>query len=894
MGELETYWKKRDFGVTPEPKGKVKKGAPGFRYLIQKHHASHLHYDFRLELDGVLLSWAVPKGPSLDPSDKRLAMQTEDHPLDYGDFEGVIPAGEYGGGTVVMWDQGTWEPMSDPREGMKKGRLDFRLHGEKLEGGWMLVRTGGRMKHDEGGRKWLLFKKKDDVARPGYDITADKPLSVVTGRGWEEIRDAEDRVWHSNRAAKPKGRNATLKARIREAARRTTPKKVVGDRGPGPLSPSPRVEAPCPGAKKGALPSAIEPELATLVSEAPHGAEWLHEIKLDGYRIFARVEKGRVQLFTRKGKDWTATFGAVGRALAGLPVERAMFDGEVVALDAEGKSSFQLLQNAFAHDADTDRLVYYAFDLLHLDGWDLRGARLEDRKAVLAKLLEGDPAGAHVRYSDHVVGRGEAFFARACAMGVEGIVSKRRDAAYRGSRGKDWLKVKCTQRQEFVIGGYSEPRATRVALGALLLGAFDASGALRHVGKVGTGFSADLLKELRTRLEKIERDTPPFANPPRGAEARGVHWVEPTLVCEVEFTELTADLHLRHPSFRGMREDKPAREVRIEVPDEDAPPVVKKKKVFAPVGRGKHGAPIEIGGVRITNPERQLYPESGYTKKDVVEYVHAVSERMLPHIVGRPLTLVRCPEGWQGECFFQKHVTRGIPEGVRTIPIREKEGKEPYLIIDDLEGLLGIVNMGALELHVWGSREDKVEQPDQIVMDLDPDPAVPWPELAHAAREVRARLADLGLSSFVKTTGGKGLHVVAPFRRRAEWDEIKAFTKAIADAMVRDTPRKYVATVSKDKRTGRIFVDYLRNARGATAIAPWSTRRRAAAPVAVPLAWNELDAPKPPAFTIENAPERLRKKDPWSDFEKTRAAQTPPRRSPRAPLIFGAARACRM
>jgi bifunctional non-homologous end joining protein LigD len=774
---LAKYREKRNFSRTAEPRGTVKKTraraapspAEALSFVVQKHAARRLHYDFRLELDGVLLSWAVPKGPSLVPGEKRLAVETEPHPLEYGTFEGTIAEGEYGAGHVELWDRGTWQPEGDPRRDYERGRLSFTLQGDKLRGGFHLVRTAGGAKD---GKQWLLFKGRDAFARSEDERLTD-----------------------------------------------------------------------------------VEPELATLVSAAPTGDDWVHELKFDGYRLLARVEGGSVKLLTRGGHDWTAKMPTIARAFAKLELDRALLDGEVVALDPRGVSDFQALQNSLNAGREAG-LVYYAFDLLHLNGEDLRRRPLTERKAALARMLAAAPAPVRptLRVSEHVVGGGPAFFRKACELGVEGIVSKRADAPYRSGRGRDWLKVKCTKRQEFVIVGFTDPGGSRSHFGALLL-AVETEHGLRYAGRVGTGFTQESLAELHQRLAPLKRSTLSLEHAPRGADARGVHWVDPVLVAEVAFSSRTEDELLRHPTFLGLRDDKEAREVKRERP-EDVPDVA----------HADHPAP-RASAYPLSHPEKVLYPGQGITKRELLEYYASVAERMLPHVVNRPLTLVRCPDGVGKPCFFQKHPAKKVPEGIRSVNVREKDGKAPYSVIDDVQGLFGLVQLGALEIHTWGSHANDPEHPDLLVFDLDPDPSVPFSSVVTSAHELRKVFEAAKLESFVKTTGGKGLHVCLPIRPELTWDEAKDFSRRIAEDLARRSPERYVTTVSKAKRQGKIFIDYLRNARSATFVAPYSTRARENAPVALPLEWDELTEDlRPELLTLQTVPARLASggKDPFA------------------------------
>jgi bifunctional non-homologous end joining protein LigD len=674
--------------------------------------------------------------------------------------------------------------------------------------------------------------------------------------------------------------------------------------------------------RSSSLPARLRPVLATLVEEAPAGDEWIHEIKFDGYRLLCEVGGGRARLWTRTGQDWTERFPAVAAAAAQLGTD-AVVDGEVVVLRPDGHTSFQDLQNAL-RGVSGGALVYFAFDLLSLGGSDLRRLPLIERKDRLADLLRSAPATGTIRFSEHVAGDGPRFHAQACRHGLEGIISKRADAPYRGGRGRDWLKVKCLREQEFVVGGYTEPSGSRGGLGALLVGAYGAGG-LRYAGKVGTGFTARTLLDLRSRLERLERARPPFVNPPRGADARGVHWVSPELVAEVHFTAWTDDGVLRHPSYKGLREDKPASEVRLEEPEPLGRAVAKggghgdadseRRRARTPragdgagaaaeaaeameaaeaaeateaaSARKRHGArrtggkargrrtaeTMEIEGVVLSSPERVLYEDSGFTKVDLAEHYVAVADRMLPHLEGRPLTLVRCPRG-RGRCFYQKHFEEGVPAGIARVEIEERDGSADYGAVRSLAGMLGLVQMGVLEIHTWGSRADRLERPDRFTIDLDPDAEVAWPRVVEAARAVRLVLEEVDLASFVKTTGGKGLHVVVPIQRRTDWDEVKEFSRAVCALVARAAPQDYTLDVSKKKRRGRILLDYLRNARGSTAVEAYSTRARQGAPVALPVAWDELEEVRPDGFHVGGLAERLAAPDPWAEYGSVRQSIT--------------------
>lgn len=874
---LAEYKRKRHFRKTPEPAGKVRRRG-GRSYVVQKHAASHLHYDFRLELEGVLKSWAVPKGPSLDPAQKRLAMQVEDHPVEYGEFEGVIPEGEYGGGTVMLWDRGTWEPDGDPHAAYRKGRLKFHLAGEKLHGGWILARKGLGSSDDSAKREWLLIKERDDEAVADRDVREEFPLSVVTGRTMEEIAEDRDRVWTSNRSASGKPSSNGSSRQKKPAAR----------------SPTKRIAVPA-GAKRAKMPSHVIPQLATLTKSAPEGEGWLHEIKFDGYRMICRIHDGRVEFTSRNLQNWTKEFPSLVRAAERLPVSQAVLDGEVVVVLKDGTTNFQALQNAF-RGGSRDSLHYYVFDVLYLNGYDLTPLPLVERKQIVADILGSDRSG-HLHVSDHVVGGGPAFFKQACKMGLEGIIAKRASQPYRSGRGLDWLKVKCLQREEFVIGAYTQPSNARAGFGALLVGFHDPRGRLVYCGKVGTGFTERTLRSLLERLRPLEQQDSPFENLKRPVgPARTAHWVSPQLIAQVSYTNWTEGGHLRHPSFQGLREDKSAEEVTRERPVPLAVAVRRSKGDAKKTKRARKRASRELttasdvnydarmqefAGVRLTSPEKVLYPEGRITKLDLAEYYQAIAPWMLPHIVNRPLVLVRCPEGRSKACFYQKHPPPGTPETLRQIPVREKTKLKPYLVVDDLAGLISLAQIGALEIHAWGSRADKIERPDRLVFDLDPDPEVEWSQVVASARQVRQFLEDLGLVSFVKTTGGKGLHLVVPIARRHDWDEAKSFCKLVAETIVRASPGHYTSNMSKAARTGKIFIDYLRNGRGATAVLPYSTRARPFAPVSTPLSWEELTAKtRSNRYTVSNLRQRLQtlKRDPWAEIDAVRQGLAGPLR----------------
>jgi bifunctional non-homologous end joining protein LigD len=802
---LSRYRERRDFSATPEPRGRKTRSHPNrLAYYIQRHHARRLHYDFRLELNGTLKSWAVPKGPSLDPGDKRLAVHVEDHPLDYGSFEGEIPKGQYGAGRVVLWDRGIWFPEGDPEEGLRKGHLKFRLAGHKLAGGWALVRMHG----GDGKENWLLIKEHDDQAKGGAaaDIVEQRPESVL---------DAPD----------------------------------VAAPGPAQLE----------DARKADLPALIKPQLATLTDRPPAGEDWLMEIKFDGYRALCRLDGHRTKLYTRAGNDWTAKWRTVSEAARRLPARQAWLDGEIVAVDRRGAVSFQLLQNMDT-EPRTARLVYYIFDLLYLDGYDLRRVPLIRRKELLRSLLAGTDNEV-LRFSDHLSGDAGTIFKQACEQGLEGLIAKRAGAAYISQRSRSWLKVKCIKRQEFVIGGYTDPGGGRTGFGALLLGVQGDHG-LRYAGRVGTGFDAAALDRLSGLFQGLRADKPPFINPPAGREAAGVRWLKPQLVAEVKFAQWTQDGIIRHSAFIGLCNDKRPREVRREMPQ----PV----QTLAPETTAPQHKRRRAASVRLSHADRMLFPDSGIRKQDLADYYETIADWILPHLSHRPLTLVRCPRGITQHCFYQKHANTGTPQALARVAVNERQGKtEYYMTADRLSALLSLVQMNVLELHTWSARRPRLDRPDRMIFDLDPAPGLAWGRVIEAAQLVKMLLEEIGLRSFVKTTGGKGLHIVAPLKADRPWDEVKGFSRAIAYHLARTLPERFTAKMTKSGRTGKVFIDYLRNGREATAVAAYSTRAKPGAPVSAPIAWEELNEDlRADTYNFGNIRARLAglKRDPWEEY----------------------------
>ncbi|MGH7243298.1 MAG: DNA ligase D [Phycisphaerales bacterium] len=824
---LKRYVQKRNFSKTPEPsgvkgvgargKGATKgKGSKGLAFVVQKHDATRLHYDFRLELDGVLKSWAVPKGPSLDPSEKRLAVEVEDHPIDYGGFEGVIPYGQYGGGTVMLWDRGTWEPLdADPAAALKKGTLKFRLHGERLKGEWALARMGGRAGGDKKNN-WLLIKHNDaEAVRGGEELVARERTSIKSKRNLDEIASA----------------GGQKRKRVSEGKIADPPLK-------------------------------LSPQLCTLADAVPRGTNWVHEIKFDGYRLLAHVRDGAVRLITRAGNDWTKKFRPIEHAISELSCANAVVDGEAVIVDEAGKTHFQALQQAIK-ERKYAALAFFVFDLLFLDGEDLRGLALLERKERLQKLLakgkSSNKSSKVLRYSDHVAGSGEDVQQQACRLGLEGVVSKQVDAPYVSGRSRSWLKIKCGMRQEFVIVGYTAPDGARKHFGSLLLGAHDAKGKLVYTGKVGTGFSEAMLRDLggKLRLLRVEKSALNGSVP---REARGAMWVKPELVGEVAFTQWTEDKRLRHPAFEGLREDKPAKSVKIEVPQvglaeavaeaktasAQSEPAVTHRGAQAKTRRGRSAQTSDggnvVAGVAISHPERVVFPDCGVTKLDLARYYEKVSERILPFIADRPLSVVRCVRGTGQQCFFQKHLHETFSAPVKSIRVKEKNGTGDYIAVDSVAGLITLVQMGVIEIHPWGSKGKDLEHPDVLTFDLDPGEGVTFARIKEGVLKIRELLKKDGMETFLKTSGGKGLHVQVPIKPRATWEEAKEYAGDVARRLAAEEPEKYVAIMTKARRGGKIFVDYLRNGRGATSVAPYSVRARKGAPISMPLAWSKLDA----------------------------------------------------
>lgn len=830
---LAHYHRKRDFSRTPEPSedGRASSTATRLSFVIQKHHATRLHYDFRLELDGTLKSWAVPKGPSLDPTVKRMAVQVEDHPLSYGGFEGTIPAGNYGAGRVILWDRGEWEPVGDPHEGLAKGDLKFDLHGHKLQGRWVLVRMKG--KEEEKQPAWLLIKERDSHVRPQseYDVLEAMPDSV---------------------ASLPKT----------SAAAKTAEKSKPNAKPPAKLPP------------KAALPAAFSPQLATLMDAPPQPAgEWLYELKYDGYRLLVRIEGKDVRCFTRNGHDWSDKLPELVKALRALKLRSAWIDGEIVVEGENGAPDFQALQNAFERSS-TGKIVYWMFDLPYFDGHDLRDVPFEERTVLLRGLLDSDEAPPQLRVSETFDAAPRDLLAAASRLGFEGIVGKKRDSAYVSRRSPHWIKLKSGLRQEFVLGGYTAPGGSRTGFGSLLLGVHDDKGKLQYCGNVGTGFDEALLVDLKEKMDAVAAKTSPFAGPVP-TTVKVARWLKPRLVAEVSFGEWTRDGRIRHSVFQGLRIDKPVRQIgreeAKEAPRTEAEPTGGKARASK---AAQAQEAVATPRVRVTHAERVVDKASGITKGELVAYYQRIAPLMLPHLRGRPVSLVRAPSGIGGELFFQKHAQKREIPGLTLLDPELDRDHEPLLQIDTETALLSAAQMNTVELHTWNATSNAIAKPDRICFDLDPGEGVAWPRVQEAAMLLRALLDELGLPAFLKTSGGKGLHMVVPIKRHYGWDPVKDFSRVVVEHLAQTIPARFVAKSGPKNRVGKIFVDYLRNGFGATTVAAWSARARPGMGVSVPVEWDELPKLKSGAhWTLADVEERIPVGNgPWVEMDRQRVA----------------------
>ncbi|WP_395027247.1 DNA ligase D [Comamonas odontotermitis] len=823
---LAAYKRKRDFALTPEPAGGGEPGSTALRYVIQKHWASRLHYDLRLELNGTMKSWAVPKGPSFDPTEKRMAVQVEDHPISYNSFEGQIPTGQYGGGRVIVWDRGYWTPVGDAAAGYRQGKLKFEIHGHKLQGRWTLVRMHGR--ENEKQPPWLLIKERDGLERSAssFNVVDAMPDSV---------------------SALP---------------------DILPFPAPAVTSRPARAAQDLEKARKAPLPSALPPQLATLVDAPPGDPEaWIWELKFDGYRLGARIAPDGIRLLTRSGNDWTERMSVLTKELAKLPMQEGWLDGEIVVLDNEGRPDFQALQNAFDGQG-TEQLVYFLFDIPFAQGRDLHRLPLVERRELLRALLEGTRSN-RLRYSEAFEVRVEDLVASACALGFEGVIGKRKSSPYLSRRSADWVKLKCGHRQEFVIGGFTEPKGSRSGIGSLLLGVHAEDGSLRYAGNVGSGFSARTLDVLRRRLDALRRDDSPFSDLPR--TARGVRWVQPGLLAEVSFAEWTQGGHLRHPVFRGLRDDKSPRTIMRERPVALSAP-------SAPSANPPAGHDMTTpNALQVSHPTRVIDPSTGLTKLDLVRYYATVAPLMMEHLKGRPVSFMRAPQGVKGEKFFQKHLEPGEMPGIAALAQDLDPGHLPLMEVARPEGLLSGTQMNVFEYHTWNARKDRILRPDRMTFDLDPGEGVPWEQVQEGAQLVHALLKELGLPAFLKTSGGKGLHVVVPIKRLHEWDAVKGFSQAAVQHLARTIPQRFVAKSGPRNRVGRIFVDYLRNGFGATTASAWTVRARPGMGVSIPIAWAELDqVAGGDHWTMQTVDERLRVgNSPWAAYGSAAVSLTP-------------------
>ena len=838
---LKAYTAKRNFKITSEPAegGQANESARSF--VIQKHWATRLHYDFRLELDGTMKSWAVPKGPSLDPHDKRMAIHVEDHPISYNSFEGVIPEKQYGAGKVIIWDKGTWIPISDPYQGYQDGNLKFELKGKKLHGKWVLVRMKGKGEKQE---PWLLIKEKDEVARPANEFSVVDALPDSVNAMKADVPPKKTSEKTSNK------KSPEVTPEVTKEKARTSPKQKL----PG-------------GAKKADLPATLMPQLATLLAQPPADSDdWIYEVKFDGYRMLARMDSLSVRLFTRNGNDWTSKLSALAQALKKLKLKPGWLDGEIVVLNDQGIPDFQALQSAF-DQTRTQNIVYYIFDVPFYDGYDLRAVPLVERKQFLGNLLK-DNATELIRYSDSFEVSQRDVLDSACRLGLEGVIGKRKESVYVSRRSADWIKLKCQQRQEFLIGGYTDPQGSRIGLGSLLLGVYDENGKLRYCGNVGTGFNSKTLAGIHKKLVALARTASPFVEK-TGIDNKA-HWVSPTLIAEVSFAEWTSTGHIRHSVFHGLRTDKSAQEIIREKPANST--ALKQNasansQINTPLTQPNNLPPT----LKVTHPERVIDPSTQITKMDLIQYYSLVGPLMMEHLKGRPVSIVRAPEGITGQLFFQKHSERMDMPGIKQLDPQLDADHAPLLEVVKPEGLLSAAQMNVIEFHTWNAVKTNIDKPDRMTFDLDPGEGVAWPQMQESATLIRAFLTELQLVSFLKTSGGKGLHIVVPVKRLYGWDTVKEFSHAIVQHVATTLPQRFVAKSGAQNRHGKIFIDYLRNGFGATTAAAWSARARAGMGVSVPLDWTELDTLSSSAqWTVRNIQQRLAiGNEPWKDYSSS-------------------------
>ena len=848
LDPLQIYKDKRNFAITSEPAEGGEENAASRTFVIQKHWATRLHYDFRLELDGTMKSWAVPKGPSFDPKDKRMAVHVEDHPISYNLFEGQIPEKQYGAGKVIIWDKGTWLPIGDPRKGYREGNLKFELRGHKLHGKWVLVRMKGQGEKKE---PWLLIKEKDEFVRPAAEF------SVV-----DEMPDSVAKIGN-NKISTKKADGSLKDVTEKTATNIAASKKVVPaaktsarSRATGILWPE--------GARKAELPIRLSPQLATLVETPPREGDWLYEIKFDGYRIVTRIDGKKIQLITRNGHDWTAKLPTLAKALADLKIPTAWLDGEIVVADENGIPNFQALQNAF-DTAKTQQIIYYVFDLPFYDGHDLRNVPLIERRALLKSILTNTNSD-FVRYSDTFDAPASEVVSSACRIGLEGVIGKRKDSLYRSRRSSDWIKLKCTQRQELVIGGYTDPKGSRLGIGSLLLGVHDDEGNLLYAGKVGTGFSDKTLADLRQKLDAVASDRNPFSS--ETDIDKQAHWVKPTLLAEVSFSEWTNTGRIRHSVFHGLRTDKNAKAIVREKP---AAQQGTSNAASTQSSAAEPKLPSTLPkNFKVSHGERVIDQSTGISKIDLIRFYALVAPLMMPHLKGRPVSLVRAPEGIEGQLFFQKHMETSLA-GITLLDPALDPDHAPLMEVTKPLGLLSAAQMNVIEFHTWNGVKTAITKPDRMTFDLDPGEGVKWEVMQESTLLVGAFLTQLGLKSFVKTSGGKGMHVVVPLKKHYDWNTVKDFSKAIVEHMAATLPMRFVAKSGPKNRIGKIFIDYLRNGFGATTVTAWSVRSRPGLGVSVPVAWEEVTKLHSSAqWTAANIHDRLDQgNNPWADYDQS-------------------------